>query len=134
MILEDHVEPRHGRRICQRIEPNAAFQVIENGAHVLVTVPGAEQRIELTRGGTLVIAAGTNASELVKLVKPNGEEYVLCYCNGISEIRLQGATTKVDHVAPGAYRMDVIDGAGKVFRSYPVTIGEGQLTAVDVTK
>jgi uncharacterized GH25 family protein len=101
---------------------------------VRLTVPSDVTSVPLTPGGTLVVKSSDDARELIKLVLPNGDEYVRCYCNGVAEIRLTGATTKIDHVAPGAYRMDVIDAHNVRNRSYPVTITEAQLTTVDATK
>lgn len=101
---------------------------------VRATVPSSEIKMSLTRGGTLIVNAPTDARHLVRLVTPDGEEYVRCYCNGIAEIRLEGATTKVSNVAAAFYRMDLLDTAGAVVRSYPVTITEGQTATVDATK
>jgi uncharacterized GH25 family protein len=103
-------------------------------ATIRISVPSAEVRMALLPGGTLIVNAPTEARHLVRLVQPNGDEYVRCYCNGIAEIRLEGATTKVEHVAAGAYRMDLLDSAGSVVRSYPVTIVEGQTVTVDATR
>jgi protocatechuate 3,4-dioxygenase beta subunit len=111
----------------------SASQFASNTVRASVPSSG-EIPIGLTPGGTLMITSSADANELIKLVKPSGEEYVRCYCNGIAEIRLTGASTKVDHVAGGSYRMDVIDGKGSVKRSYPVTIVEGQITSVDATR
>ncbi|HSP13661.1 MAG TPA: carboxypeptidase regulatory-like domain-containing protein [Thermoanaerobaculia bacterium] len=101
---------------------------------IKLSVPSDEATIPLSRGGTLVVHSADDAHELIKLVMPNGDEYVRCYCNGIAEIRLTGATTRVDHVAPGVYRMQVIDELEVTKRSYPIVITEGQTTTVDATK
>jgi hypothetical protein len=98
-----------------------------------ITVPAdAEVRLALTPGGKLIIRSEQNAAELVKLVHPNGEEYVQCYCNGIAEVRLKGSETVIEHVAPGAYTLRVFDEQGRVKSSYPVTIVEGQTTVADI--
>ncbi|HYC63047.1 MAG TPA: carboxypeptidase regulatory-like domain-containing protein [Thermoanaerobaculia bacterium] len=91
-----------------------------------------ELRIALTPGGTLIIRTEGATSDLVKLVLPNGEEYVRCQCNGIAEIRLTGATTTVDHVAPGTYTMQVLDERGLVKTSLPIAIAEGQTTEAEI--
>jgi uncharacterized GH25 family protein len=101
---------------------------------IRLSVPSGATTIPLSRGGTLVVRSADDAHELIKLVMPNGEEYVRCYCNGIAEIRLSGAMTTVDHVAAGAYRMLVIDEHEVTKRSYPIVITEGQTTTVDATK
>ena len=100
---------------------------------VRATVPfEGELRLALTPGGTLIVQADRPSADLVKLVMPNGEEYVRCQCNGIAEIRLTGATTTIDHVAPGTYTMHVLDARGFVKTSYPVTIAEGQTTRAEI--
>lgn len=86
----------------------------------------------LTPGGTLVIRTQRAAAEVVKLVMPNGEEYVQCHCNGIAAIRLSGPVTTVPHVAPGSYTMQVLDGDGRVLTSHPVTIIEGQTATAEI--
>jgi hypothetical protein len=98
-----------------------------------VTVPAqGPVTFPLTRGGTLVIRAQRAAAEVVKLVMPNGEEYVQCQCNGIAEIRLTGPVTTVRNVAPGSYMMHVRDGDGRVLTSHPVTIIEGQTVTAEI--
>jgi protocatechuate 3,4-dioxygenase beta subunit len=100
---------------------------------VRVSVPHqGELRMALTPGGTLIIRTDRVSDDLVKLVMPNGEEYVRCQCNGIAEIRLTGTTTTVEHVAPGNYTMQVIDERGLVKTSYPVTIAEGKTTEAEI--
>jgi protocatechuate 3,4-dioxygenase beta subunit len=101
---------------------------------VRVNIPGPETRIALTPGGTVVINAPAGAGRKVRFVLPNGEEYVRCYCNGIAEIRLEGAATRVENVAPGSYRMEVLAASGEVEVAYPVVVIEGQTTTVDVAE
>jgi len=100
---------------------------------VRANVPmSGELRIALTPGGTLIVQADRESHDLIRLVLPNGEEYVRCHCNGIAEIRLDGQTTTIDHVAPGSYAMQVHDANGKVKATWPVTIGEGQVTTAAI--
>lgn len=97
------------------------------------SVPRQEElRIALTPGGTLIVHTDRAAGDLVKLILPNGEEYVRCQCNGIAEIRLTGSTTTIDHVAPGTFTMQVLDASGRVKTSYPVTIAEGKTTTAEI--
>ena len=99
--------------------------------HVTIPLTG-ELRFALTPGGTLVVRSDRVSSDLVKLILPNGEEYVRCHCNGIAEIRLTGATTTIGHVAPGNYTMQVLDPSGSIVTSYPVTIAEGGTTVAEI--
>jgi hypothetical protein len=91
-----------------------------------------ELRFALTPGGTLIVRTDRPSADLVKLVLPNGEEYVRCQCNGIAEIRLTGTATTIQHVAPGNYTMQVLDERGLVKTSHPVTIAEGQTTQMEI--
>ncbi len=91
-----------------------------------------ELRIALTPGGTLIVHADRASNGLVKLVHPNGEEYVRCECNGIAEIRLSGVTTTIEHVAPGTYAMQLLDEQGRIKTSYSVTIAEGQMSSAEI--
>jgi hypothetical protein len=100
---------------------------------VRTTVPmQGELRIALTPGGTLIINSERPSTDLVKLVMPNGVEYVRCQCNGIAEIRLSGKTTHVEHVAPGQYTLQVLDELERVKTSYPITVAEGQTTTATI--
>ena len=98
-----------------------------------ISVPfEGELRMPLTPGGNLVVNTPRGAGDLVKLVMPSGEEYVRCECNGIAEIRLTGATTTIEHVAPGRYTLQVLDIDGRIKTSYPITIEEGQTTVAEI--
>ena len=100
---------------------------------VQTAVPlASELRIPLTPGGTLIVRTDRESSDLVKLVQPNGVEYVRCHCNGIAEIRLTGKTTTVEHIAPGNYTMQVINAQGKTIARYPVVIAEGGTAVAEV--
>jgi protocatechuate 3,4-dioxygenase beta subunit len=91
-----------------------------------------ELRVALTPGGSLIVNSDRESNDAIKLVMPNGEEYVQCQCNGIAEIRLEGTQTVVEHVAPGTYSMQVLDARGLVKASHPVTISEGQPTTIAI--
>ena len=64
-------------------------------------------------------------------MQPDGEEYVRCWCNGIAEIKLQGRRTSVDHVAAGAYTIELVDGP-ESFSPRPVVIGEDQTATITI--
>jgi protocatechuate 3,4-dioxygenase beta subunit len=91
-----------------------------------------ELRVALTPGGSLIVNTDRESNDAIKLVLPTGEEYVQCQCNGIAEIRLTGTRTVVEHVAPGAYSMQVLDARSLIKASYPVTISEGQTTTIEI--
>jgi hypothetical protein len=100
-------------------------------ATVPVTAPSQGLRVGLTPGGTLVIESPRDLRGRARLVQPDGEQYVQCWCNGIAEIELSGRRTTVEHVTPGSYTLEVLDGDEVAARA-PVTLREGQKTTVPI--
>jgi hypothetical protein len=94
-------------------------------------IPTSEVRIALPRAGKLLLRSHTNLSATARLIQPDGEEYVRCWCSGIAEIRISGATTLVDQIAPGGYTLEIA-AAGAKARRIPVTVIEGETTPVSV--
>jgi protocatechuate 3,4-dioxygenase beta subunit len=99
-------------------------------ATVPVTAPSQGLRVALTPGGTLVIESARELRGRARLVQPDGEEYVQC-CNGVADVELQGRRTIVEHVTPGSYTLEVLDGDEVAART-PVALREGQTTAVAI--
>ena len=64
----------------------------------------------------------------VRLVQPDGEEYIRCWCNGIADIELKGKRTVVENVAPGTYRLELVDEPGATPQTVLVT--DGQISTV----
>jgi hypothetical protein len=67
----------------------------------------------------------------VRLIQPDGDEYVQCWCNGIADIQLGGRRTTVEHVTAGGYTLEVLDGEEVVARK-PVTVTESQTATVTI--
>jgi protocatechuate 3,4-dioxygenase beta subunit len=95
------------------------------------TAPG-EVTIELTPGGTLIVESPRSLRGRIRLVRPNGEEYVQCSCNGIADIDLDGRRTRVPNVAPGSYTVEVADESGAAYGTVPVVIREAQVSVVTI--
>jgi hypothetical protein len=64
-----------------------------------------------------------------RLIQPDGEEYVRCWCSGIAEIKIEGPVTFVDRISPGSYVLEVTLADGKP-RRIPISVVEGQTTSV----
>jgi uncharacterized GH25 family protein len=94
-----------------------------------VTAPAQGLSVGLTPGGTLVIESPRDLRGRVRLIQPDGEEYVRCWCNGIAEIQLKGRWTSIENITPNSYTVEMLDAAeGGATR--PVLIREGQTSSV----
>jgi hypothetical protein len=102
------------------------------GSHtVKAVVPSGETRVPLPRGGNLSIRANRAVNGSARLIQPDGEEYVRCWCSGIAAIALEGAITFVDRISPGSYVLEVTLTNNKPHQ-FPVTVIEGQTTIVPI--
>jgi 5-hydroxyisourate hydrolase-like protein (transthyretin family) len=102
------------------------------GSHtVKVTVPSSEVRVPLSRGGNLSIRSAHEVHGTARLIQPDGEEYVRCWCNGIAVIKLETQTAFVDRISPGSYVLEVTLRDSKP-KQFPVSVIEGQTTIVPI--
>jgi len=102
------------------------------GSHtVKATVPSGEIRVPLPRGGSLSIRATRDVHGSARLIQPDGEEYVRCWCSGIAEVKLEGRITLVDRISPGPYVLELTLTDAKP-RQFPVTVIEGQTVIVPI--
>jgi hypothetical protein len=98
---------------------------------VKAEVPSGEIRVPLPRGGNLKLHSESDARGTARLIQPNGDEYVRCWCSGIAEIKIEGPSTLVDRISPGSYVLQVSRSDGKTKR-IPVSIIEGQTVIVSI--
>lgn len=96
-----------------------------------VTAPTEGLRVPLTPGGTLVIESPRDLRGRIRLIQPDGEEYVRCWCNGIADIQLKGRRTTVENVTPGPYMVELADAPEDVTPK-PVLVLEGQKSTVTI--
>jgi len=102
------------------------------GSHtVSAQVPSNEIRVPLPRGGSLSLRTTTGIRGTARLIQPDGQPYVRCWCSGIAEITIDGPSTLVDRIAPGAYTLEVTP-AGTKPKQIPVTVIEGQTVNVSI--
>jgi hypothetical protein len=97
-----------------------------------VTAPARDLRIAVTPGGTLIVRSARELAGKLRLILPNGDEYVRCWCNGIAEIVLTGSETTIENITPGSYTAIFIDELGATSGKYPVVIVEGQTSTLQV--
>ena len=100
-------------------------------ATLSITAPGKGVQVGLTPGGTLVIESPRNLRGRIRLMQPDGDEYIRCWCNGIADIKLEGRRTTVDHVSPGSYTIELVEGS-ETFSPRPVVLQEGQVATVTI--
>lgn len=98
---------------------------------IRASVPAAELRIALPRGGRLRLHSNQEMHGTARLLLPDGDMYVRCWCNGVADIAINGRTTIVDAVSPGSYTLEVTPVGGKV-RRYPVTVIQGETVPVQI--
>jgi len=97
---------------------------------VTVTSPST-QTIALTAGVTLTLRSAANASRRVRLVGSDGTVFPRGI-DGIFGIDAAPATVTLSNVAPGNYTLQVLDPAGNIAKSIPVTVVAGQDNVMDV--
>jgi hypothetical protein len=98
-----------------------------------VKAPSRGLRVGLTPGGTLRIESLRDLRGRIRLVQPDGEEYVRCWCNAIADIELGGRVTTVENVTPGSYTLELeLVGAEEPAATRPVLVQEGQVTIVAI--
>jgi large repetitive protein len=96
-----------------------------------VVMPGPPVSAAMTQGGQLQIRiAPESAGVSARLVDSSGMPYLFNAFNLEGNIALAGPLTVRPNVAPGAYNLLVAFPDGT--RSFPVTMTEGQMTAVQV--
>ena len=97
-------------------------------ATLKVSAPGQGLKLGLTPGGTLIFESARDLRGRVRLIQPDGEEYVRCWCNGIADIELKGKRTVVPNITAGTYVVELVDDPGSTRPS--VVVLEGQATTV----
>ena len=101
-------------------------------ATITAEVPSANEiRIPLPRGGALMLRAAKEIKATARLLQPNGQPYIRCWCNGISDVAITDTATLVDRLAPGRYMLEVTPLGGQA-RRFPVTVIEGQTVNVSI--
>jgi len=98
---------------------------------IRASIPSAELRIALPRGGKLLLRSNQDVRGTARLLLPDGDMYVRCWCNGVADIEINGRTTTVEAVSPGSYTLEVTPAGGKA-RRYPVTVIQGATVPVQI--
>jgi protocatechuate 3,4-dioxygenase beta subunit len=100
--------------------------VVTSPAPTAITVP-------MTPGGTLLIQSKSSAQLRARLIAPDGSSYFrLGMGDGTFQLLPSPATTTLQTVAPGIYRLEVLDVSDRVVNATSVTVSEGQQTTISV--
>lgn len=99
---------------------------------VVVTSPST-QTIPMTPGGTLQINSKSSAVLRARLIAPDGTPYGrLGMGDGTFQLLASPAMTLLQNVAPGTYRLEVLDLSDRVLNTTSVTVNEGQQTTIAI--
>jgi protocatechuate 3,4-dioxygenase beta subunit len=96
-----------------------------------VNAPSPTIDVALTPGGSLRIESARESRAIARLVGADGQPYIPC-CEGSPLFALEGRTTRLPNVTPGAYKLELLGDDGAVVGAFPVTIAEGVEAAVRV--
>ncbi len=110
---------------------NVTLTAMGYAPQVVNVISPSTQTVALTPGGTLLLRSKGSAPQRVRLVDPNGAFYPRGM-NGIFTIDPAPLTTTLNNVAAGNYTLQVLDTAGNVTNTIPVTVVQGQQNVVDV--
>jgi protocatechuate 3,4-dioxygenase beta subunit len=97
-----------------------------------VSAPARDIRVGLTPGGTLVVESQRELRGRVRLVRPDGLEYVRCWCNGIADIEVKGRRTTIENVTPDRYAFELVEEGRPAASAGSVEIREGQVATVSI--
>ncbi len=95
-----------------------------------VTAP-SDITVQMLPGGTLVLRSKSSSQQRVRLIDPKGAIYPRGQ-NGIFMIDPSPLTTTINNVSGGSWTLQVLDSAGQVVNTIPVTVVDGQQNVVDV--
>jgi protocatechuate 3,4-dioxygenase beta subunit len=100
---------------------------------LLVSSP-SDQTVALTPGGSLLIHSKSSDPLRGRLIDANGFPYFASQFNptGSFPILASPGTTTQQYVAPGHYRLDVLDKNDRVVKSIEIDVMEGRPAAYDV--
>lgn len=100
---------------------------------VMITSP-SNQTVALTPGGTLLIRSKNSNALRGRLTDSGGNLYLASQFNPAGTFRVveSPGTTTLQNVAPGHYRLDVLDTNDQILKTIQVDVLEGQSASYDV--
>jgi protocatechuate 3,4-dioxygenase beta subunit len=102
-------------------------------AQVLTISSPGKQAVGLTPGGSLVVKSKSSTRQRARLVTADGNPYPRGMDpSGLFSIDPSPGATTVTNVAPGMYRLQILDNADHVLTSVDVSVGEGTVQQVEI--
>ncbi len=100
---------------------------------VMISSP-SNQTVALTPGGTLLLRSKSSSALRGRLTDSSGYVYMTSAFNPTGTFRVleSPGTTTLQNVAPGHYRLDVLDTNDQVLKTIQVDVVEGQSATYDV--
>jgi protocatechuate 3,4-dioxygenase beta subunit len=102
-------------------------------AQVLTISSPGTQTIGLTPGGSLVVKSKSSSRERARLIMADGRIYPRGMDSaGVFTLDPSPGATPVPNIAPGMYKLQVIDNNDRVTSSVDVVIGEGSIREIEI--
>jgi protocatechuate 3,4-dioxygenase beta subunit len=92
----------------------------------------SSQTVSMTPGGTLLIKSKSPTPLRARLIGADGMPYGRGFGQGIVSLAASPGVTTLPNVAPGTFRLEVLDASDRVVNATSVTISEGQATTVEI--
>lgn len=94
-----------------------------------VTIPGPPVTITLGTGGELLVTSTRSEQVGIRLRDASGRQVALGYP---THSTIRPGENRFNHLAPGAYTLEILDSAGTATESIPFTIRNGETTRVGI--
>ncbi len=98
-----------------------------------VTSPSELVKLGVTPGGSVNILSTRPSRERARMLSSSGEPYLMAIYGGMpGELTVDPGSTRLPHVAPGTYVLELLNLDGSVRKRVPVVVAEGQASTVNV--
>jgi hypothetical protein len=99
-----------------------------------VSSPSSGTTLALTPGGTIELELDGSEAASGKLVGADGQDYYRAYWARQPSFRIDPGVTTLRNITPGSYTLAMLDAAGNMTKSWPVSVTEGRATRVKVSR
>lgn len=103
-------------------------------ATTAVNAPAASVAVGLTPGGTLELELGGSEAVSARLIDASGADYQRWFWMRQPSFRLDPGVTTLRNIGAGSYTVALLDEAGNVAKTWPVTLVEGRTATVRVSR